>query len=189
MFRFSLGEGLWSVSNGKPRITFQCPIEQLICLYRGMVEIIHLVMKMRVKDGCSLTRQLLYATWARPGIWYCYQPLDAIRRYLGVQIAIYFAWLGFYTSMLIPAAVVGVLVFIYGLATFMSDTPTNEVFMQTTVFLIRQSPFCISHLMCGVFAIRVYQATMVLWIRLPQNIDWLPVPIVIAALFSPKRYL
>lgn len=37
------------------------------------------------------------------------------------QIAIYFAWLGFYTGWLLPAAVVGVLVFLYGVATMYSN--------------------------------------------------------------------
>ena len=33
-----------------------------------------------------------------------------------VQIAFYFAWLGFYTSLLLPAALVGIGVSIYGIA-------------------------------------------------------------------------
>lgn len=40
------------------------------------------------------------------------------RKYYGEKIGIYFAWLGFYTEMLSYAAVVGLLCFIYGLATF-----------------------------------------------------------------------
>lgn len=40
------------------------------------------------------------------------------RRYYGEKIGIYFAWLGFYTEMLFYAAVVGLICFIYGLATY-----------------------------------------------------------------------
>lgn len=40
------------------------------------------------------------------------------RKYYGEKIGIYFAWLGFYTEMLFYAALVGLLCFIYGLATF-----------------------------------------------------------------------
>jgi anoctamin-1 len=50
-----------------------------------------------------------------------YQPVDQIREYFGVAYALYFAWLGFYTHMLIPAAVVGIVVFLYGLATMTTD--------------------------------------------------------------------
>ena len=87
-------------------------------------------------------RQILYHYWAAWGKWYKYQPLDHIREYFGekvrktfiflgktcwelkllrFQIAIYFAWLGFYTGWLLPAAVVGVLVFLYGVATMYSN--------------------------------------------------------------------
>ncbi|CAI9741493.1 anoctamin-7 isoform X1 [Octopus vulgaris] len=59
-------------------------------------------------------RQILYKYWARWGCWYKYQPLDHIRFYFGEKVAIYFAWLGFYTGWLLPAAVVGLLVFLSG---------------------------------------------------------------------------
>lgn len=39
------------------------------------------------------------------------------RMYFGEKIGLYFAWLGWYTGMLIPAAVVGLCVFFYGLVT------------------------------------------------------------------------
>uniref|UniRef100_A0AAX7SMK0 Anoctamin n=1 Tax=Astatotilapia calliptera TaxID=8154 RepID=A0AAX7SMK0_ASTCA len=57
-------------------------------------------------------RQVLYYYWARWCKWYKYQPLDHIREYFGEKIALYFAWLGFYTAWLLPAAVVGTLVFV-----------------------------------------------------------------------------
>lgn len=46
------------------------------------------------------------------------------RKYFGEKIGIYFCWLGYYTTMLIPAAIVGLIVFFYGVATVWSD-PTR----------------------------------------------------------------
>uniref|UniRef100_A0A4X2L7R0 Anoctamin n=1 Tax=Vombatus ursinus TaxID=29139 RepID=A0A4X2L7R0_VOMUR len=65
-------------------------------------------------------RQLLYAYWARWCCWHKYQPLDHVREYFGEKVAIYFAWLGFYTAWLLPAAIVGTLVFLSGLLTMAS---------------------------------------------------------------------
>ena len=45
------------------------------------------------------------------------------RTYFGEKIGIYFAWLGFYTAMLIPASLVGLGVFIYGLITIWNYPP------------------------------------------------------------------
>uniref|UniRef100_A0A4W5M7S6 Anoctamin n=1 Tax=Hucho hucho TaxID=62062 RepID=A0A4W5M7S6_9TELE len=59
-------------------------------------------------------RQVLFQYWARWSKWYKYQPLDHIREYFGEKIALYFAWLGFYTAWLLPAAVVGAFVFVSG---------------------------------------------------------------------------
>jgi len=44
------------------------------------------------------------------------QPLDRIREYFGEKVALYFAFLGFYTSWLWSASIVGIIVFIFGLA-------------------------------------------------------------------------
>lgn len=55
------------------------------------------------------------------------------RNYFGEKVGIYFTWLGFYTSMLIPAAIAGVIVFIYGLATMLTDIPRSVVGIQGTV--------------------------------------------------------
>lgn len=43
------------------------------------------------------------------------------RNYFGEKVALYFAWLGWYTCMLIPAAVVGLIIFLSGFALFNSS--------------------------------------------------------------------
>lgn len=45
------------------------------------------------------------------------------RKYFGEKIGLYFAWLGVYTQLLIPASVVGIIVFGYGVATMNTDIP------------------------------------------------------------------
>ena len=44
------------------------------------------------------------------------------RCYFGEKVALYYLWLGWYTTMLVPAAVLGVVVFLYGLAFFNTNT-------------------------------------------------------------------
>ncbi|XP_030646282.1 anoctamin-1 [Chanos chanos] len=72
-------------------------------------------------------RQLLHEEWANYGVFFKYQPVDLIRRYFGEQIGLYFAWLGVYTQLLIPASVLGVLVFLYGFLTVDTNVPSQEL--------------------------------------------------------------
>lgn len=46
-----------------------------------------------------------------------------LRKYFGEKIGLYFAWLGLYTQLLIPASVVGIIVFFYGWATVETNIP------------------------------------------------------------------
>uniref|UniRef100_H2Z2F0 Anoctamin n=1 Tax=Ciona savignyi TaxID=51511 RepID=H2Z2F0_CIOSA len=80
------------------------------------------------KEGSALgPRQTLYWTWARMGAWARPQPLDLIRLYFGEKIAIYFAWLGFYTMMLIPASILGIVVFLYGVVTLGTEPLVKDI--------------------------------------------------------------
>ncbi|XP_008307804.1 anoctamin-7 [Cynoglossus semilaevis] len=72
-------------------------------------------------------RQILYSYWAKWSCWKCYQPLDHIREYFGEKTALYFAWLGFYTAWLLPASIVGTVVFLTGLWVMVTDVPSKEV--------------------------------------------------------------
>nr|XP_031841580.1 anoctamin-1-like isoform X2 [Nomia melanderi]XP_031841581.1 anoctamin-1-like isoform X2 [Nomia melanderi] len=72
-------------------------------------------------------RYLLYNEWASLRKCLHYQPVDYIKEYFGVKIGLYFAWLGFYTHMLIPASIVGLLCFIYSCATLYSNEPSEDV--------------------------------------------------------------
>ncbi|XP_076971541.1 anoctamin-1 isoform X3 [Tamandua tetradactyla] len=72
-------------------------------------------------------RKLLYEEWASYGVFYKYQPIDLVRKYFGEKIGLYFAWLGVYTQMLIPASVVGIIVFLYGWVTVDDDIPSMEM--------------------------------------------------------------
>uniref|UniRef100_A0A8C9X3P8 Anoctamin n=1 Tax=Sander lucioperca TaxID=283035 RepID=A0A8C9X3P8_SANLU len=60
-------------------------------------------------------------------VFYKYQPIGLVRKYFGEKIGLYFAWLGLYTQMLIPASVVGVIVFLYGCATVDDNIPSMEI--------------------------------------------------------------
>lgn len=77
------------------------------------------------------TRIRLLNNWASLRRVFSRQPLDEIRAYFGVKIALYFAWLGFYTSMLIPASAVGLLCFLYGVFTLDLDVPIKQVCNKT----------------------------------------------------------
>ncbi|XP_055954803.1 anoctamin-4-like [Patella vulgata] len=92
--------------------------------------------------GKSNDRHLLYETWAKPGRWYKYQPLDHIRKYFGEKIGIYFAWLGYYTALLLPAALIGLVVFIYGCVRLFDDTVGKEICDENGVGNFTMCPLC-----------------------------------------------
>ncbi|XP_043084032.1 anoctamin-5 isoform X6 [Puntigrus tetrazona] len=92
--------------------------------------------------NCDSERYSLYKYWARFSRFYKEQPLNLIRKYYGEKIGIYFAWLGFYTEMLSYAAVVGLLCFIYGLASFKENVWSQEICNETIGGEIVMCPLC-----------------------------------------------
>lgn len=72
-------------------------------------------------DGSS-ERSLLFKEWAELKNWLKHQPLDTIKNYFGVKVALYFSWLGFYTNMLILPSILGIICVIVGLSTMFSNS-------------------------------------------------------------------
>lgn len=72
-------------------------------------------------------RQQLKRDWARFGRCFKYQPYDAIKEYFGHEIGLYFAWLGFYTAMLVPLAIFALIVFLYGIISAGSYIPVLDM--------------------------------------------------------------
>ncbi|KAH7640129.1 Anoctamin-1 [Dermatophagoides farinae] len=79
------------------------------------------------QNDCRSIRCYLLANWASLFCILKHQQVDKIVDYFGVKIAMYYAWVGFYTLMLIPAVGIGLLTFFYGILTLSSDQPTNDV--------------------------------------------------------------
>ncbi|EDW27656.1 GL20401 [Drosophila persimilis] len=72
-------------------------------------------------------RDRLLKEWANISKWKNLQPLDQIKDYFGAKVALYFAWLGFYTQMLIPISIFGLLCFLYGFVTWSSDPISRDI--------------------------------------------------------------
>lgn len=73
--------------------------------------------------------------------WIKLQPIDEIKDYLGVKGAFYFAWLGFYTQLLIPAALFGLIVVVYGLFTLKNDI-YRYTFVCSSLLYVEIKGFC-----------------------------------------------
>ncbi|CAG0884101.1 unnamed protein product [Darwinula stevensoni] len=72
-------------------------------------------------------RHLLRTEWGSLRKLHKCQPLECIKDYYGVKISLYFAWLGFYTYMLIPASIVGLICFLYGCFSLYSNEPSEDI--------------------------------------------------------------
>ncbi|KAK7170463.1 hypothetical protein R3I94_000619 [Phoxinus phoxinus] len=70
------------------------------------------------------------------------QPVNDIKDYFGEKVALYYLWLGWYTRMLIPAAVIGIVVFLYGLAFFNTSPLIHEVCDSNTIMCPRCDTRC-----------------------------------------------
>ncbi|XP_056596435.1 anoctamin-9 [Triplophysa dalaica] len=75
----------------------------------------------------------LKQSWARWSACFRGQPITNIRNYLGEKVALYFLWLGWYTFLLIPASLIGIVVFLYGLAFYNTSPLIQEVCHSNTI--------------------------------------------------------
>ncbi|XP_063294417.1 anoctamin-9 isoform X2 [Pelobates fuscus] len=89
-----------------------------------------------LEDQCGKELKKKWARW-RDVIYT--QPVAEIREYFGEKVALYFAWLGWYTIMLFPAAVIGLVVFLYGFVHFNSSLISQEICAANTTLMC---PLC-----------------------------------------------
>ncbi|XP_037371548.1 anoctamin-9 [Talpa occidentalis] len=73
--------------------------------------------------------------WARWRDFRRKQPIDEIRSYFGEKVALYFAWLEWYTWMLVPAAAIGLIIFLSGFSLFDTSQISKEICTAGDVFL------------------------------------------------------
>ncbi|XP_068128907.1 anoctamin-4 isoform X2 [Hyperolius riggenbachi] len=120
---------------GLNRLLSNCTYEAAFPLHEGSYR-----SKNSIKThGAENHRHLLFECWASWEVWYKYQPLDLVRRYFGEKIGLYFAWLGWYTGMLFPAAIIGLFVFLYGLFTLDNCQVSREICQATNITMC---PLC-----------------------------------------------
>ncbi|NXX04323.1 ANO9 protein, partial [Larus smithsonianus] len=84
-------------------------------------------------------REFLKERWARWRDIFSQQPIEKIRCYFGEKMALYFAWLGWYTYLLGFAAVAGLLVFVTGITVFNSSQVSKEICEATNTIMC---PLC-----------------------------------------------
>merc|ERR1711892_1547860 len=72
-------------------------------------------------------RSYLHENWAKFSNLIKFQPLDQIRNYFGEEVALYFAFMGCYTTSLTVFAFLGICVMIYGLSTVSESTYVTEM--------------------------------------------------------------
>ncbi|XP_019375537.1 PREDICTED: anoctamin-9 [Gavialis gangeticus] len=84
-------------------------------------------------------REFLKHKWARWRSMCCRQPIEEIRLYFGEKVALYFAWLGWYTCILSLAAFPGLVLFIYGITYFNSSQVSKEICEANTTIMC---PLC-----------------------------------------------
>ncbi|NXD28155.1 ANO9 protein, partial [Spelaeornis formosus] len=71
--------------------------------------------------------ETLKKKWARWGVIFKEQPITEIRSYFGEKVALYFAWLGWYTYLLIFAALAGLTTIAAGATVFSSSQVSKEI--------------------------------------------------------------
>ncbi|KFP63023.1 Anoctamin-9, partial [Cariama cristata] len=97
------------------------------------LEKLHDLMKKKVFEATfplhekEEVREILTEKWTRWRDIFFQQPIEKIRCYFGEKVALYFAWLGWYTYLLGIAAVVGLVVFVAGITVFNSSQVSKEI--------------------------------------------------------------
>ncbi|CAF3540051.1 unnamed protein product [Rotaria sp. Silwood1] len=81
-------------------------------------------------------RMKLYHRWAKFSNIFRIQPIHAIRNYYGERLAFYFAWLGWYNSLLIIPSILGIFVLLWGLLSVKYDRPTLDICNSTSSYLM-----------------------------------------------------
>ncbi|KFW74219.1 Anoctamin-9, partial [Manacus vitellinus] len=84
-------------------------------------------------------REFSRDNWARWRGVFNQQPIEKIRGYFGEKVALYFAWLGWYTYLLGFAALAGVLTFVTGITLFSSSQVSREICEANTTIMC---PLC-----------------------------------------------
>ncbi|NWW24585.1 ANO9 protein, partial [Falcunculus frontatus] len=84
-------------------------------------------------------REILKEKWARWGVIFKEQPIKEIRHYFGEKVALYFAWLGWYTYLLVFAALAGLVTIVAGTTVFSSSQVSKEICDANTTFMC---PLC-----------------------------------------------
>ncbi|XP_034385062.1 anoctamin-9-like isoform X1 [Cyclopterus lumpus] len=80
--------------------------------------------------------------WARWSGLFTGQPVNDVKCYFGEKVALYYLWLGWYTKLLVPAAALGVVVFLYGLAFFNTNPLIKEVCQSSIMMCPRCDKWC-----------------------------------------------
>ncbi|NWT76421.1 ANO9 protein, partial [Prunella himalayana] len=97
------------------------------------LEKLHDLMKKKVFEAAfplhkkEEIREILKKKWARWRVLFKEQPIEEIRCYFGEKVALYFAWLGWYTYLLIFAALAGMATMAAGATVFSSSQVSKEI--------------------------------------------------------------
>ncbi|XP_018763490.2 anoctamin-9 isoform X2 [Serinus canaria] len=97
------------------------------------LEKLHDLMKKKVFEAAfplhkkEEIREILKKKWARWRVLFKEQPIEEIRCYFGEKVALYFAWLGWYTYLLIFAALAGLATVAAGATVFSSSQVSKEI--------------------------------------------------------------
>ncbi|KAM3670006.1 anoctamin-9 [Ammospiza maritima maritima] len=97
------------------------------------LEKLHDLMKKKVFEAAfplhkkEEIREILKKKWARWSVLFKEQPIEQIRCYFGEKVALYFAWLGWYTYLLIFAAMAGLATVATGATVFSSSQVSKEI--------------------------------------------------------------